>query len=134
MKTKSKQTAPRRQTQSWRPKRILVPTDFSYPADQALRHALAIARRNKAKVSLIHVVNYPVVPDMVFPATACLVQQGIGASRAGAFDLEAACSGFLYAASVAAGLMDCTKGVNESAGLRVPAAISAMMLEGTRPS
>src|SRR5439155_3904017 len=37
-----------------------------------------------------------IMPDMPFPATACLVQQKIGARRAAAFDIEAACSGFIY--------------------------------------
>ena len=37
-----------------------------------------------------------ITPDMPFPATACFVQQKIGAKRAAAFDLEAACSGFIY--------------------------------------
>lgn len=37
-----------------------------------------------------------VTPDMFFPATGCLVQQRIGASKAWAFDVSAACSGFLY--------------------------------------
>ena len=37
-----------------------------------------------------------ITPDMVFPATACIVQDKIGAVNAAAFDLEAACSGFLY--------------------------------------
>lgn len=40
-----------------------------------------------------------VTPDYMFPATACLVQQKIGATNAFAFDLSAACSGFLYALS-----------------------------------
>ena len=39
-------------------------------------------------------------PDFLFPATACLVQHEIGAENAGAFDLEAACSGFIYGISV----------------------------------
>jgi 3-oxoacyl-[acyl-carrier-protein] synthase-3 len=39
-------------------------------------------------------------PDYLLPATACLIQQRLGAERAGAFDLNAACSGFLYALSV----------------------------------
>lgn len=39
-------------------------------------------------------------PDMVFPATACLIQNKIGATRAGAFDLTAVCSGFQYALTV----------------------------------
>jgi len=48
-----------------------------------------------ADVDLIIVAT--VTPDMVFPATACLVQDRIGARRAWAFDLSAACSGFVYA-------------------------------------
>jgi 3-oxoacyl-[acyl-carrier-protein] synthase-3 len=42
-----------------------------------------------------------ITPDMPFPSTACLVQQKIGAKRAAAFDLEAACSGFIYALEIA---------------------------------
>jgi 3-oxoacyl-[acyl-carrier-protein] synthase-3 len=40
-------------------------------------------------------------PDTIFPATACYVQQKIGADRAAAFDVTAACSGFLYGAIIA---------------------------------
>ncbi|MCI0378369.1 MAG: ketoacyl-ACP synthase III [Gemmataceae bacterium] len=40
-------------------------------------------------------------PDFLLPATACLVQQHLGAERAGAFDLNAACSGFVYGITVA---------------------------------
>lgn len=43
-----------------------------------------------------------VTPDYLFPATACLVQKEIGATNAFAFDLSAACSGFLYALSTGA--------------------------------
>jgi len=43
-----------------------------------------------------------VTPDYFFPATACLVQKNIGAKNAFAFDLSAACSGFLYALSTGA--------------------------------
>ena len=39
-------------------------------------------------------------PEHVFPATACLVQDRIGAVKAGAFDLSAACSGFIYALDI----------------------------------
>lgn len=42
-----------------------------------------------------------VTPDMLFPSTACLVQEKIKASNAAAFDLSAACSGFLYGLSIA---------------------------------
>jgi len=47
-----------------------------------------------------------VTPDMMFPATACLVQQKIGAKGAWGFDLSAACSGFLYALQVGAKLIE----------------------------
>ena len=43
-----------------------------------------------------------ITPDMIFPATACLVQNAIGASRAWAYDLSAACSGFVFAIATGA--------------------------------
>lgn len=46
-----------------------------------------------------------VTPDMLFPATACLVQHRIGAKRAWGFDLVAACSGFVYGLTTAAHLV-----------------------------
>src|SRR5690606_18218488 len=46
-----------------------------------------------------------VTPDDTMPATATKIQRGIGAAGAAAFDLNAACSGFVYAASVAHGLI-----------------------------
>ena len=50
------------------------------------------------QIDLIIVAS--ITPDMPFPNTACLVQQKIGARRIPAFDIEAACSGFLYALEV----------------------------------
>ena len=47
-----------------------------------------------------------VTPDMFFPATACLVQEKIGANNAWGFDLSAACSGFLFALQTGAGLIE----------------------------
>jgi 3-oxoacyl-[acyl-carrier-protein] synthase-3 len=47
-----------------------------------------------------------VTPDMFFPATACLVQERIGAKNAWGFDLSAACSGFLFALQTAASLIE----------------------------
>ncbi|MGH2731971.1 MAG: 3-oxoacyl-ACP synthase III family protein, partial [Actinomycetota bacterium] len=43
-------------------------------------------------------------PDHQFPSTACLIQHDLGADSAGAFDLSAACSGFIYSLAVGAGL------------------------------
>ncbi|GMA49087.1 3-oxoacyl-ACP synthase III [Alicyclobacillus contaminans] len=47
-----------------------------------------------------------VTPDMMFPATACLVQHRIGAVKAGAYDLSAACSGFLYGLANAVSMIE----------------------------
>lgn len=47
-----------------------------------------------------------VTSDMIFPATACLVQDAIGARNAGAFDVGAACAGFIYALAVATGMIE----------------------------
>ena len=47
-----------------------------------------------------------VTPDMIFPATACLVQDKIGATKAWGFDLSAACSGFVYALQIGAKLVE----------------------------
>ena len=49
------------------------------------------------------VIVATVTPDHSFPSTASLVQDALGASRAGAFDLSAGCSGFIYGLSLASG-------------------------------
>ena len=64
-------------------------------AEMAMKNAGVTADQ----IDLIIVAT--ITPDMVFPATACIVQDRIGASKAAAFDLEAACSGFLYGMAVA---------------------------------
>jgi 3-oxoacyl-[acyl-carrier-protein] synthase-3 len=64
-------------------------------AAEAARHALAAAHVKAEDVELIIVAT--ITPDMVFPSTACFVQHAIGARRATCFDLEAACSGFIFA-------------------------------------
>jgi len=48
------------------------------------------------------IVTATVTPDMLFPATACLIQHKLGAKKAWGFDLSAACSGFAYALTVGA--------------------------------
>jgi 3-oxoacyl-[acyl-carrier-protein] synthase-3 len=63
-------------------------------AARAAQRALENAGVLPEQVDLIIVAT--ITPDMPFPATACLVQRKIGARRAAAFDLEAACSGFVY--------------------------------------
>ncbi len=72
-----------------------ITSDMSYKA--ALR-ALEDAHVEPEDLDLIIVAS--VTPDMAFPATACIVQHRLGAKKAGAFDLEAGCSGFVYALSV----------------------------------
>lgn len=60
--------------------------------------ALTDAEVPAEEVDLIIVATN--TPDMLFPATACLVQDSIGAKKAGAFDLAAGCTGFVYALAV----------------------------------
>jgi len=63
-------------------------------AAKAAAKALDRAGITPDKIDLIIVAT--VTPDMPFPSTACIVQRKIGAFRAAAFDIEAACSGFIY--------------------------------------
>ncbi len=65
----------------------------------AARRALDAAGRQAAEVDLIIVATS--TPDMVFPSTACWVQKKLGVAGAAAFDVQAVCSGFIYALSVA---------------------------------
>ncbi len=73
-------------------------TTASLAVDAALR-ALEMSRVKPSDLDLIIVSTSS--PEHIFPATACLVQDRIGASKAGAFDLSAACSGFIYALNLA---------------------------------
>jgi 3-oxoacyl-[acyl-carrier-protein] synthase-3 len=68
-------------------------------ASKAALSAMARAGVKPEQIDLIVVAT--ITPDMPFPSTACLVQRKIGAFRAAAFDLEAACSGFIYGLEVA---------------------------------
>src|SRR5206468_6834791 len=65
---------------------------------QPARQALQRAEIPPSDVDLI--ICCTATPDYLFPATACLVQNEIGAEHAGAFDLQAACSGFIYGLAV----------------------------------
>ena len=65
-----------------------------------------LAKRGIAASELDAILVATVTPDMFFPATACLVQERIGAARAWGFDLSAACSGFLYALQLGAKLIE----------------------------
>lgn len=67
-------------------------------ATAAAWKALERARVTAADLDLIIVAT--ITPDMPFPSTACLVQHRLGAGKAAAFDIEAACSGFVYALDI----------------------------------
>ncbi|RMG90646.1 MAG: ketoacyl-ACP synthase III [Chloroflexi bacterium] len=69
-------------------------------AFEAAARALAVADLHPSQVELIIVATS--TPEYIFPSTACRVQDYLGAARAGAFDLSAACSGFVYGLSMAA--------------------------------
>ena len=73
-------------------------------AVEAARRCLARRGIPASEVEVVIVAT--VTPDMLFPATACLVQDKIGAHGAWGFDLSAACSGFLYALQVGAKLVE----------------------------
>ncbi len=65
-----------------------------------------LEKRGIAASELDAILVATVTPDMMFPATACLVQDRIGATGAWGFDLSAACSGFLYALQMGAKLIE----------------------------
>jgi 3-oxoacyl-[acyl-carrier-protein] synthase-3 len=80
-------------------RRIAAADEFTSDlAAKAARRAMEMAGVTAAQIDLIIVAS--ITPDMPFPNTACLVQEKIGARRVPAFDIEAACSGFLYALEV----------------------------------
>jgi 3-oxoacyl-[acyl-carrier-protein] synthase-3 len=65
----------------------------------ACRHALEASGRNASDIDLIIVATS--TPDMVFPSTACILQNKLGNHSAVAFDVQAVCSGFVYALTIA---------------------------------
>jgi 3-oxoacyl-[acyl-carrier-protein] synthase-3 len=81
-------------------RRLAAENEFT--SDLATHAALRAMRKagvTAQQIDLIIVAT--ITPDMPFPSTACLVQKKIGAHRAAAFDLEAACSGFIYGLEIA---------------------------------
>lgn len=70
----------------------------------AARQALERAKVDPQEIDTVILAT--VTPDHLFPATACLVQSELGASNAAAFDLNAGCSGFLFALIQATALID----------------------------
>jgi 3-oxoacyl-[acyl-carrier-protein] synthase-3 len=78
-------------------------TTTSVLASNAARRAMADAGVTPEEIDVIVVGT--ATPDMLFPSTACLVQAEIGARNAAAFDLAAACTGFIYGLNVIAGMI-----------------------------
>jgi 3-oxoacyl-[acyl-carrier-protein] synthase-3 len=78
-----------------RERRLAAKDEFTSDlAVKAAQRAMKMAGVTADQIQLIIVAT--ITPDMPFPNTACLVQEKIGARRAAAFDVEAACSGFIY--------------------------------------
>jgi 3-oxoacyl-[acyl-carrier-protein] synthase III len=71
-------------------------SQFAVPA---ARQAIESARIDPSEIDLL--ICATVTPDQLLPSTACLIQAELGANRAAAFDLVAACSGFLYGLTLA---------------------------------
>ncbi len=76
-------------------------SDLGVPASLA-----ALREAGVAATDLDLIICATTTPDMIFPATACLIQDRIGATGAGAFDLLAACSSFVYGVITAAELIE----------------------------
>ena len=76
----------------------------SHMAVRAAQHALYVADAHASDVDLIIVATC--TPDHIMPSTASIVQNRLGARRAGALDLNAACSGFVYALAMGAGQIE----------------------------
>ncbi len=85
-------------------RRLLEQGATSDLAAKAAEDLLNVHNINAEDIDVIIVAT--VTPDMFFPATACLVQEKIGAKNAWGFDLSAACSGFLFAFQTGASLVE----------------------------
>lgn len=75
-------------------------SDLAY---EAAKRAIAAAGLTAEDIDLIIVST--ITPDMFFPSTACLLQTKLGATKAAAFDLSAACSGFIYGLATASNMI-----------------------------
>ncbi|HNX35106.1 MAG TPA: beta-ketoacyl-ACP synthase III [Kiritimatiellia bacterium] len=87
-----------------RERRIAAPGEYtSHLAAKAAADALAMSGLTADQIDLILVATS--TPDMIYPSVACLVQKQIGAIHAGVLDISAACTGFIYGANLAWGMI-----------------------------
>jgi 3-oxoacyl-[acyl-carrier-protein] synthase-3 len=78
-----------------------IAADDEFTSDLASKAALAALQCAQVKPEQVDlVIVATITPDMPFPSTACLLQRKIGARHAAAFDIQAACSGFIYGLEV----------------------------------
>ena len=89
-----------------RERRIVVKGETTTTlAEEACRKAMQAAEVDPAEIDLLMVGT--TTPDLVFPSSACLIQKKLGLPDCGAMDINAACSGFIYALSVADKFVRC---------------------------
>lgn len=87
-----------------RERRILANGGSSDLGVGAIKNMLDRRGMDASEIEVIIVAT--VTPDMFFPATACLIQEKIGAKKAWGFDLNAACSGFVFALTIGSQLIE----------------------------
>jgi len=86
-------------------RRIAASGEFtSHMGAEAAKKALTDAKLEASEIDFILVAT--LTPDYIFPSTACLIQKEIGAAKAAGLDVQAACTGFLYALSLAKSLVE----------------------------
>jgi 3-oxoacyl-[acyl-carrier-protein] synthase-3 len=86
-------------------RRVSNPEETTYSLGlQAAREALCRAEVEPEEIDLV--VLATISGDFAWPATACLIQDSLGARNAGAFDISAACAGFIYGLANAAGMIE----------------------------
>ena len=89
-----------------RERRIVVEGETTTTlAEEACRNAMQAADVDPLEIDLI--IMGTTTPDLIFPSSACLIQKKIGLPDCGAMDVNAACSGFIYALSVADKFIRC---------------------------
>ena len=80
-----------------------IARENEFPSTLGVRASIkALAMANLKPTDIDLIICSTSTPEYIFPATACLIQDQLGAIKAGAFDLSAACSGFIYATNMAA--------------------------------